>query len=40
LTRTDALDEQLQADVDALAADAAATKALLERVAVRLGLVP
>ena len=40
LTRTDALDAQLQSDVAALKADAAATKALLERVAVRLGLVP
>ena len=40
LTRTDALDGQLQAGVEALKADVAATKSLLERVAARLGLVP
>ena len=40
LTRTDALDGQLQADVEALKTDLAATKVLLERVAARLGLVP
>jgi len=40
LTRTDALDAQLQADSDSMKADVAATKELVERVAARLGLVP